>query len=76
MYNSDLLDSAHHSLGNVYQRMGKLDDAFRLHSLSLSVRQDVLGETYRTAGSSHKVAWHLYLREDYAGSEYIYPLLH
>ncbi|OJD37205.1 nb-arc and tpr domain protein [Diplodia corticola] len=57
------------SLGNIYIRKGDLVEAFKLHTSSLSVRRDILGETYRTAASLHKVAWFLHGRDEQAASE-------
>lgn len=61
--------SAHYSLGNFYIRQGNLDKAYNLHSLALSERRDLVGDTYRTAAALHKVAWHLHRLEDHKGAE-------
>lgn len=63
------VNSANFTLGNVHLQIGQLDDAYNYHALSLAVRQDSLGETYRTAASLHKVAWHSHIRGNYEDAE-------
>lgn len=63
--------SAYYSLGNVHIAREDYDESFKLHSLALSARRDTVGDTYRTAASLHKVAWHLRRRKDYKAAEYV-----
>ncbi|KAK4947223.1 hypothetical protein LTR10_013995 [Elasticomyces elasticus] len=60
---------ANFTRGNIYEKTGDLEEAFRQHTLSLTVRRDSLGETYRTAASLHKVGYLLHMRHDEAGAE-------
>ena len=49
--------------------MGVMDEAFKLHTLALNVQKELLGDTYRTAASYHKVAQLLHDRGDDEGAE-------
>lgn len=50
--------SALHALGNVYIQQSRMEDAFRIHVETLSIRLEKLGSSERTAASYHKLAWH------------------